>query len=166
VIRRRILGIDPGSVRTGYGIVDVCGNAPTPVAWGVIRTDAKESFPDRLHEINLRLTEVILLHRPTEAVVEKVFMAKNAASALKLGQARGAAILTCRLNGVTVHEYGAKQIKMATTGFGAASKEQVGGMVRRLLGLRDPIPPDASDALAMALCRAMTRSLGDYDRVL
>ena len=155
--RRRILGIDPGSQRTGYGILDVRGNDLSPVAWGVIRTDSSDSFPDRLYRIHEQLSKVIRLHRPTEAAVEMVFLAKNAASALKLGQARGAAIVTCRFHGLSVHEFSAKEIKVAATGFGSAPKEQVGGMVCRLLGIREPVPPDASDALAMAFCRAVTR---------
>jgi crossover junction endodeoxyribonuclease RuvC len=154
---RRILGIDPGSRRTGYGIVDIRGNGISPVAWGVIRTDESGTFPDRLYRIHEKLTEVILRHKPTEAAVESVFLAKNAASALKLGQARGAAIVTCRAHGLPVHEFSPKEIKTAATGFGAAPKEQVGGMVCRLLGIREAIPPDASDALAMAFCRAVTR---------
>jgi len=158
---RRIIGIDPGSLRTGYGIVDVRGNAVTPVMWGVIRTDGEDSFPDRLHKIHTELSSLILLHRPTEAAVEKVFLAKNPSSALKLGQARGAAIVTCRAHGLAVHEYSAKEIKSAATGYGAAPKEQVAGMVARLLGLRAPVPEDASDALAMAFCRAVTRNIGD-----
>ncbi len=156
---RRILGIDPGSRQTGYGILDVRGNDLFPVAWGVIRTDSHDSFPDRLHRIHDRLSGIIRLHRPTEAVVEKVFLAKNAASALKLGQTRGAVIVTCRTHGLAVHEYSAREIKMSATGFGAAPKEQVGGMVCRLLGIREPVPPDASDALAMAFCRAVSRDL-------
>ena len=156
---RRILGIDPGSLRTGFGIVDVRGNAVTPVAWGVIRTDGDDSFPDRLHTIHKELSEVIRLHRPTEAAVEKVFLAKNAASALKLGQARGAAIVTCGAHGLTVREYSAREIKAAATGYGAAPKEQVSGMVARLLGIREAVPEDASDALATAFCRAVTRDL-------
>lgn len=155
--RRRILGIDPGSRKTGYGIVDIHGNRLSPVAWGVIRTDAAESFPDRLYEIHEKLSGVIRLHRPAEAAVEKVFLAKNAASALKLGQARGAAIVTCRALGVAVHEYSAKEIKLAATGNGSAPKDQVAAMVRRLLGLREEVPADASDALAMAFCRAVTK---------
>lgn len=154
---RRIIGIDPGSQRTGYGIIDIVGNEVRPVAWGVIKTDPSDPFPDRLHTIYGKLSGVIRAHRPTEAVVEKVFLAKNAASALKLGQARGAAIVTCRALGVPVHEYSAKEIKAAATGYGAAPKEQVGAMVRRLLGLREEIPHDATDALAMAFCRAVTR---------
>jgi crossover junction endodeoxyribonuclease RuvC len=153
------LGIDPGSVRTGYGIVDVRGNAVAPVAWGVIRTGSDGPFPDRLHTIHRELSELIRLHRPTEAVVEKVFVAKNASSALKLGHARGAAIVTCGAHGLPVHEYSAREIKAAATGYGAAPKEQVAGMVARLLGLREPVPEDASDALAAAFCRAVTRDL-------
>jgi crossover junction endodeoxyribonuclease RuvC len=160
VAARRILGIDPGSRRTGYGVVDVNGNNLSPVAWGVIRTDELDSFPDRLHRIHQGLTEAILAHRPTEAAVENVFLAKNAASALKLGHARGAAIVTCRANGIPVYEYSAREIKMSATGYGAAPKEQVGGMVCRLLGIRERIPPDASDALAIALCRALMRPGG------
>ena len=154
---RRILGIDPGSHRTGYGIIDARGNRISPVAWGVVRTDATESFPDRLHRIHEKLSEVILRHKPTEAAIENVFLAKNAASALKLGQARGAAIVTCCIHGVPVHEYSAKEIKLAATGYGAAPKEQVCAMVRRLLGIREEVGPDAADALAMAFCRAVTR---------
>jgi crossover junction endodeoxyribonuclease RuvC len=154
------LGIDPGSRRTGYGVVDVNGSNLSPVAWGVIRTDELDSFPDRLHRIHKGLTEVILAHRPTEAAVENVFLAKNAASALKLGHARGAAIVTCRAHDIPVYEYSAREIKMAATGYGAAPKEQVEGMVCRLLGIRGQIPPDASDALAMAFCRAVTHTAG------
>ena len=156
---RRILGIDPGSRLTGYGIIDVRGNSMSPVAWGVISTDTMGSFPDRLFQIHEKLSEVILLHKPTEASVENVFLAKNAASALKLGQARGAAIVACRVHGIPVQEYSAKEIKTATTGYGAASKEQVGGMVCRLLGIREGVPPDASDALAIAFCGAVTRKI-------
>ncbi|OGP35837.1 MAG: crossover junction endodeoxyribonuclease RuvC [Deltaproteobacteria bacterium GWC2_65_14] len=155
--RRRILGIDPGSRSTGYGIIDLSGSNLLPVAWGVISTGSPDSFPDRLFRIYEELTRVIRLHGPTEASVEKVFLAKNAASALKLGQARGAAIVACRASGVLVHEYSAKEIKLSATGFGAAPKEQVGEMVCRLLGIRVKVPPDASDALAMAFCRAVTR---------
>ncbi|MCL5966204.1 MAG: crossover junction endodeoxyribonuclease RuvC [Deltaproteobacteria bacterium] len=157
---RRILGIDPGSQATGYGIIDVRGGRIVPVAWGVIRTDAGDHFADRLAKIHRDLSDLIRMHRPTEAAVEKVFMAKNAASALKLGQARGAAIVTCRAHGVMIYEYSPKEIKVAATGYGAASKEQVSGMVCRILGIRDDLPADASDALAAAHCRAVTRSIG------
>ncbi|GAB4370446.1 MAG: crossover junction endodeoxyribonuclease RuvC [Deltaproteobacteria bacterium] len=155
--RRRILGIDPGSRATGYGILDLRGNNLSPVAWGVISTASRDPFPDRLFRIHEELLRIIRLHRPTEASVEKVFLAKNPASALKLGQARGAVIVVCRAAGLPVHEFSAREIKQAATGFGAAPKEQVGEMVSRLLGIRGKVPPDASDALAIAFCRAVTR---------
>jgi len=154
---RRIMGVDPGSLRTGYGVVDLKGNVVTAVAWGVIRLDDGEPFPDRLLRIHSELSRLILLYKPVEAAGEKVFLAKNAMSALKLGQARGAALVTCRAHGLSVFEYSAKEIKLAATGYGAASKEQVAGMIARLLGLHGPVPPDATDALAMAFCRAVTR---------
>jgi crossover junction endodeoxyribonuclease RuvC len=156
---RRILGIDPGSLCTGYGIVDVRGNAVSAVAWGVIRLAKEESFPARLEKIHRELSELIRRHSPTEASVEKVFLSKNPSSALKLGQARGAAIVCCRVHGIEIYEYSAKEIKAAATGYGAAPKEQVAGMVARLLGVRGPVPADASDALAMAFCRAVSRNL-------
>ncbi|MCL2103281.1 MAG: crossover junction endodeoxyribonuclease RuvC [Syntrophorhabdaceae bacterium] len=151
------MGVDPGSLCTGYGIVDLQGNTVTLVTWGVIRLDDEEPLPDRLIKIHMDLSSLIKDHAPTEAAVEKVFLAKNASSALKLGQARGAAIVTCRMHGLSVHEYSAKEIKLAATGYGAASKEQVAGMISKLLGVRVQIPADASDALAMAFCRAVTR---------
>jgi crossover junction endodeoxyribonuclease RuvC len=156
---RRIIGVDPGSLKTGYGIVDLRGNAVTAVAWGVIRLDGGDPFPDRLYKIHTELSRLIVLHRPTEAAIEKVFVSKNPSSALKLGQARGAAIVTCRLHGLSVFEYSPKEIKLAATGYGGAPKEQVSGMIARLLGLHGPAPPDAADALAMAFCRAVTRDL-------
>lgn len=155
--RRRILGIDPGSRSTGYGVLDAAGDRVSPVAWGVISGGARDSLPDRLFHIHEELLRLIRLHRPGEASVETVFLAKNAAAALKLGQARGAALVACRSAGLTVHEYSAREVKLSVTGFGAAPKEQVADMVCRLLGLRDRIPPDASDALAMAFCRAVHR---------
>ncbi|MCL1925986.1 MAG: crossover junction endodeoxyribonuclease RuvC [Syntrophorhabdaceae bacterium] len=156
---RRIIGIDPGSLRMGYGIVDLRGNAVTPVAWGVIRLDGGEPLSDRLYAIHIELSKLIKEYVPSEAAIENVFLAKNASSALKLGQARGAAIVTCRTHGLSVYEYSPKEIKLAATGYGAASKEQVAGMICRLLGVRVQIPADASDALAMAFCRAVTREV-------
>src|SRR3989304_5143893 len=141
---RRIRGTGPGSLRTGYGIVDLRGNAVTPVAWGVIRTDGEVSFPERLFRIHLELSDLILLHRPTESAVEKVFLAKNASSALKLGQARGAAIVTCGVHGLAVHEYSAKEIKSAATGYGGAPQEPAAGVVARRLRVRAPVPPAPS----------------------
>jgi crossover junction endodeoxyribonuclease RuvC len=155
VAARRILGIDPGSRRTGYGVVDVNGNNLSPVAWGVIRTDELDSFPDRLHRIHQGLTEAILAHRPTEAAVENVFLAKNAASALKLGHARGAALATVVRRKLAVSEYAPRLIKQSLVGGGAADKNQVQHMVRLLLRLPDTrLQADAADALAIALTHA------------
>ena len=139
---RRILGIDPGSLRTGYGIVDVRGNAVSPVAWGVIRTAGDDPFPDRLQKIHAELSGLILLHRPTEAAVEKVFLARNASAALKLGQARGAAIVACGTHGLPVHEYLPMHVKQATTGYGHAEKGQVQKMLPHLVAMGDA--PDSA----------------------
>lgn len=139
-------------MRVGHGGVLSC------LAWGVIKTDPADSFPDRLFRIHDSLSRIIVEFRPNEAVIEKVFLAKNPSSALKLGQARGAAIVTCRMHDVSVSEFSAKEIKSSATGYGAASKEQVGAMVGKLLGIREKIPTDASDALAMAFCGATTQS--------
>lgn len=154
---RRIIGIDPGSRRTGYGILDpLPGGKYRGIAWGVIKTTTDAPFPDRLLEIHEHLSRIIREHSPTEAVVEKVFLAKSVASALKLGHARGVVIVTCRVEGVPVFEYSAREIKSAATGYGAATKEQVASMISRLLAIHVPLSPDASDALAMAFCGATT----------
>ncbi len=156
---RVIIGIDPGSRRTGYGIIKMgVANALSCISWGVIKTDPAASFPDRLLEIHEALSRLIIEFKPNEAVIEKVFLAKNPSSALKLGQARGAAIVTCRMHGLTVIEFSAKEIKSSATGYGAATKEQVGSMVGKLLGVLEKMPPDASDALAMAFCGATTQT--------
>lgn len=152
---RTIIGIDPGSRRTGYGILKTgAGGAVHAVSWGVIRTDASAPFPDRMLAIHEGLIRVMHEYSPAEAVIEKVFLSKNPSSALKLGHARGVAILTCGIRGIPVFEYSAREIKSAMTGYGAADKEQVAAMVARLLGIRESLPEDASDALAIAFCGA------------
>ena len=143
-------------MRTGYGIVDVRGNAVSPVAWGVIRLEGEASFPDRLLRIHRELSDLILLHRPTEAAVEKVFLAKNPSSALKLGQARGAAICAGVLRDLKVAEYSPRQVKQAVVGKGGATKFQVQHMVNILLKLAGDPQADAADALAVALCHGHT----------
>ena len=157
---RKIIGIDPGSRLTGYGVVRQSPDGLLrAIDWGVIRIDPSLEFAERLYTIHEELSRILALHEPDLAVVEKVFLAKNASSALKLGQARGAAIVTCRIHRVPVSEFSAREIKASATGYGAASKEQVAGMVGKLLGIRETIPPDASDALAMAFCGATTNPL-------
>lgn len=156
---RTIIGIDPGSRRTGFGVVEYRAGSVVPVRWGVLTSDPGEPFPDRLHALYEGLCRVLDECRPGEAVVEQVFLSRNVSSALKLGMVRGALLVACRSRGATVREFSPKEIKVAATGFGGADKEQVGAMVSRLLGIREPLPPDASDALAMALCGAVSLPL-------
>ena len=151
-----ILGIDPGSRKTGFGIIRVNGSRHEYVASGVIRLPVI-ALPDRLKIIFDNISEIIASHGPVEAAVEEVFMAKSAGSALKLGQARGAAIVACMRHELIVAEYTARQIKQAVVGTGAADKEQVQHMVKLLLKLPATPQEDAADALAAALCHAHTR---------
>ncbi len=148
-----IIGIDPGSRRTGYGVISHLGNQSEHIASGCIRT-VDEPFSERLKSIFDGLNEVILQFCPQEMAVEQVFMAKNASSALKLGHARGAAIVAGVNQGLVVSEYSARQIKQSVVGTGAADKAQVQHMVRVLLSLRSNPQEDAADALAAALCHA------------
>jgi crossover junction endodeoxyribonuclease RuvC len=150
----RILGIDPGLVVTGYGVVEKQGSTLVYVASGRIRSDASQPLAARLATILAGLAEVIEAFGPTEAAVEKVFVNVNPQSTLLLGQARGAAIcaaVTARLN---VAEYTALQVKQSVVGQGHARKEQVQEMVKRLLRLPGHPSPDAADALACAICHA------------
>ena len=146
-----ILGIDPGSRCTGYGIVHDGPKGPVLITYGTIRTEGN-NFPERLKEIYDGLYQVAREFRPTEAAIEEVFMSKNADSALKLGQARGAAICAVMGKGLAVHEYAARQVKQAMVGKGSAEKSQVQHMVRHILGISDVLPADAADALGIALC--------------
>lgn len=150
---RRVLGIDPGSVRTGFGIIAVDGARSHYVASGVIQA-GRGAFAERLHTIFTGLATVIAEHAPTESAVEEVFVNRNVQSALKLGQARGAAICACASAGLAVEEYSARAIKQALVGRGGADKDQVGYMVRTILALRGNLREDAADALAVALTHA------------
>ena len=152
-----ILGIDPGSRITGYGIIDSRGSRQQYVASGCIRTAVKAPLPNRLDEIFQGVLEIIETYNPAELAIEKIFMARSAESALKLGQARGAAIVAGASRTLPVYEYEARKIKQAVTGTGAANKSQVQHMVQQLLGLPGKPQPDAADALAIALCHANTR---------
>lgn len=152
----RILGIDPGSIITGYGIIDCNGNHSTHVSDGTIRT-GKNGLPDKLRNIFENITALICKYQPDEIAVEQVFMHRNADSALKLGQARGAAITACTLQSLPLFEYTPNQIKQATTGKGHAAKQQVQHMVKVLLCLNNVPCADAADALAVALCHAHSR---------
>lgn len=150
-----ILGIDPGSIKTGFGIINQMGSKSTYVASGVIRLpDA--TLPDRLKVIFDSITEIIEEYSPQEFAIEHVFMAKSASSALKLGQARGAAIVAAVNHDLPVFEYEAKKVKQSVVGNGAADKSQVQHMVKTLLKLPSNPQEDAADALAIALCHAHT----------
>ncbi|MFT7287029.1 MAG: crossover junction endodeoxyribonuclease RuvC [Halieaceae bacterium] len=151
-----ILGIDPGSVKTGFGIIHTLNGKSSYVTSGVIRLP-KGALPERLRIIAENVGELLELHGPTELSIEQVFLAKSADAALKLGQARGAAIVPCVLRGMDVSEYSARQIKQSVVGSGAADKTQVQHMVRVLLKLPGTPQEDAADALAAALCHAHTR---------
>lgn len=148
---RCVLGIDPGSRRTGYGVVAVRRGALAYVASGCVAT-ADGPFPGRLAEIYRGVGNVIATHAPEEFAIEEVFLARNPASALKLGQARGVAIAAAVGAGLPVREYASRAVKLAVVGTGRAEKAQVQYMVRALLGLAATPPPDAADALAVAIC--------------
>jgi len=152
-----ILGIDPGSRKTGFGIIEAEAGRIRYLSSGVIRLPAV-ALPERLRVIAESVGELIELHCPAELAVEQVFMARSAGSALKLGQARGAAIVPCVTAGLAVSEYSARQIKKAVVGTGAADKLQVQHMVTYLLKLPAPPQEDAADALAAAICHAHTHS--------
>lgn len=152
--RKRILGIDPGSVITGWGLVESDGNRLMHIDNGGIFTRNKE-FHERLKEIFEGLQEVVTTYRPTHVSMERVFVARNAQTALKLGHARGVAMIVMLNAGLPICEYTPMQIKQTVTGSGRASKEQVGLMVQTMLGLPEPAQTDASDALATAICHIL-----------
>lgn len=150
----RVLGIDPGSRVTGYGVIDVSVGRLDFVACGTIKTNAKQPFAHRLNEIFEGINEVIQLHTPATAAVEDVFLATNPRSALKLGHARGVAVVAAMQNGLAVHDYSPRAVKQAVAGYGQAEKSQVQHMVKALLSLSGSPSPDAADALAVAICHA------------
>jgi len=152
----RILGIDPGSRFTGYGVIEVEGDRARLVRQGVIRTGDGE-FAERLGVIFAGLRDLIRDCRPTEVAIENVFVSRNAASALKLGQARGAAVCAAISQGLTVAEYSPRSVKQAIVGRGGADKVQVQHMVCVLLRLDESPAEDAADALAVALCHQHTQ---------
>lgn len=153
---KRVLGLDPGSLRTGFGIVDTDGRNDVHVTSGCVQVRGT-SLAMRLHEIHRRLVELIDEYRPDEVAIERVFMHRNADSALKLGQARGAALTAAVARGATVYEYAPRAVKLAIVGNGGADKAQVAHMVRVLLSIGEPATSDVSDALAIALCHTHAR---------
>ena len=153
----RIFGIDPGSQRTGYGCVETDGRSHRLVTCGAITASPSDSFPDRLARIHRELSKLLSACRPDCVAVESLFHAANVRSALKLGHARGVAMLAAVEAGCSVVEYSPAEVKRAVVGYGRAEKPQVQQMIKLLLGLpRAPTPHDAADALAVALCHLHT----------
>ncbi|HTO53332.1 MAG TPA: crossover junction endodeoxyribonuclease RuvC [Myxococcota bacterium] len=152
----RILGIDPGSNATGYGVVFVEGSSLRRLGGGTIRVRG-DSLGARLAQLQRELARLIAELAPEVAALESVFSARNARSALVLGHARGVALATCAGAGLATDEYSPSQVKVAVTGFGRAEKPQVAKMVQRLLGLAAPPPSDEADALAIAVCHGLSR---------
>ncbi len=149
----RVFGIDPGSERTGYGCVETDGSRHRVVVCGAITTPALAAFPDKLHLIHSGLAAIIRECRPQAVAIENLFHAVNVRSALKLGHARGVAMLAAVESGVAVFEYTPAEIKRAVVGYGRAEKPQVQHMIKLILGLAAvPSPHDAADALAVAIC--------------
>lgn len=153
-----ILGIDPGSCITGFGVISTTGTRHSFLGCGCIKTQG-EGMAERLHQIYTGLCEVIREYQPNESSVEQVFINKNANSALKLGQARGSALVALAAHNLSVAEYTPRRIKQAIVGYGNAEKQQVQHMVKVLLNLPKVPQSDAADALAIALCHANSRKM-------
>jgi crossover junction endodeoxyribonuclease RuvC len=152
LVQARILGIDPGSMITGWGVVETVGNSLRHVAHGTIQASAAEPLGARLKKIYHGIEQTLAVYGPDGMSLEQVFFAHNAQSALKLGQARGVALLAAAHSQVAVHEYSAAEIKVAVVGYGQATKEQVQTMVSSLLRIPAKLAADAADALAAAIC--------------
>lgn len=151
-----ILGIDPGSRKCGYGLVNAVGAELQYVACGVIRVETL-TFPDRLQAIFSNLCDIIEEYSPQVAALEEVFVGKSMSSALKLGQARGVAMVACTSHRLEVHEYAARRVKQALVGTGVADKSQMQHMIRNVLKLSALPKEDAADALSVAVCHAHTQ---------
>ncbi|ABQ25616.1 crossover junction endodeoxyribonuclease RuvC [Geotalea uraniireducens] len=162
----KILGIDPGSRITGYGVISKEGNRLIHVDNGAIFTDKAKDFPARLERIYRGLAEIIETYRPDAVAVENIFFSNNVQSALKLGQARGAAIVAGVIAGLPVFEYTALQVKQAVVGNGKAAKQQVQQMIKVLLNLPEIAQEDASDALAVAVCHANSSVLSGMLKIM
>jgi crossover junction endodeoxyribonuclease RuvC len=159
-----VLGIDPGTARLGYGVIDTADGAPGLIDYGIAETFASDSMPDRLLQIYGSIRLLLADHEPDVMAVEKLFFARNVTTAIAVGQARGVVLLAAAERGIPVHEYSPSEIKHAIVGYGKADKNQIQEMVRIILGLGHiPRPDDAADALAIAVCDAhMTSGYGAY----
>jgi crossover junction endodeoxyribonuclease RuvC len=159
-----VLGIDPGTARLGYGVVDATGGEPAMIDYGVAETFPTESMPERLLQLYGNVRLLLKEHDPDVMAVEKLFFARNVTTAISVGQARGVVLLAAAERGIPVREYTPSEIKQSIVGYGKADKNQVQEMVRIILGLDHvPQPDDAADALAVAICDAhMTSGYGAY----
>jgi crossover junction endodeoxyribonuclease RuvC len=155
----KILGIDPGLQKTGWGIIESSGNSLKYVASGLIRSDPKADMSVRLATLYYGLVSVIDEQAPEEAAIEETFVNKNPASALKLGQARGVLLMIPAIKGITVAEYSANKVKKSIVGSGHAAKQQIGMMIKTLLPTCGTLSEDEADALAVAITHAHYRSL-------
>jgi len=156
----RVLGIDPGSNVMGYAVVEQVSGKFRPIVWGVVDCRKEKDFPAKLIKIFQGVSEVIREYSPDVLSIENVFVSKNVSSALKLGHARGAAIVAAANQGLEVHEYSPLEIKQSVTGTGRADKDQVNLMVKRLCNIKEEIKPtDASDAIATAVCHLCSSKL-------
>jgi len=148
-----ILGVDPGTAATGYGVLEQKGNGFKTIDYGVIRSDKGKNAAQRLHDVFLGINRVIDSFKPEHLAIEELFFNKNLKTALVVGQARGVVILASHLKGLLVYEYTPLQVKQAVVGYGRAEKRQVQFMVKAILNLPEmPEPDDAADALAVAIC--------------
>jgi crossover junction endodeoxyribonuclease RuvC len=154
----RLLGLDPGLRRTGWGVIEVDGNRLSHLANGIVTTDHKTALAQRLATLYDGVASVIETYRPGEAAIEEGFVNRNPASSLKLGLARGVVLLAPARAGLDVNEYAANRVKKSVVGAGHAQKQQIGAMVAILLPGCDPAGEDAADALAVAICHAHYRS--------
>ena len=159
-----VIGIDPGTAITGYGLVREKEDGSLKVEdFGVIETPAKLAMPERLLQLHSQLQEIVNLHHPESGAVEKLFFQRNVRTAISVGQARGVALLVLAQAQVPVSEYSPMEIKQAVAGYGGADKNQVQQMVRALLGLSEiPRPDDAADALAVAICHVHSAPMKAY----
>jgi crossover junction endodeoxyribonuclease RuvC len=159
----KILGIDPGYAILGWSVID---SGMKLIDYGVITTDSSMLFPDRVLHVHKSITEIITLHKPDCASIEKQFFTKNVTTALNVAQTLGAVILSIRLAGIDYHEYTPLQIKQAVTGYGRATKDQMQLMMQRIFNLKElPKPDDAADGLAAAACHCLSVSAGICRRI-
>ena len=162
----KIIGIDPGIAKVGYGIIESKNNCIKPVDYGIITTTADLETPERLEIIYELINELIEMYEPTDMAIEELFFNRNTSSAIKVAQARGVQILAAKRKKLGIYEYTPLQIKQAITGYGRAEKEQVQEMVKYLLGLSEvPKPDDTADALAVAITHSSAINFKDEFRM-